>query len=121
MPQFPLYSSRGEWKAMLAGNLIYNPQGEWIGWADRDGKVFSVAGEYAGWLNKDFRVLRKRVLDQPIPRRSPPDRPRERVSMPAHVPLAPLMAELTLDTIDVFEDMPELLSPFDLDHLPDID
>jgi len=121
MPQFPLYSSRGEWKGMLVDNLIYNPQGEWIGWMDRDRKIFSVVGEYVGWLNKDFRVLRKRSVEQSGPRRSPPARPPERMRMPVNVPLAPLMAELTFDTIDVFEDRPELLNPLDLDQLPDID
>jgi 4-fold beta-flower domain-containing protein len=121
MSQFPLYSSRGEWKGMLVDHLIYNPQGEWIGWVDQERRVFSVAGEYVGWLNKDFRVLRRRVIERPVPRRSPPARPPERRRMPANVPLAPLMAELTFDTIDVFEDAPELLSPLDLDHMPDID
>ena len=90
MPQFPLYSSRGEWKGMLVDNLIYSPQGEWIGWMDRDRKIFSVVGDYVGWLNKDFRVLRKRVVEQSGPRRSPPARPPERMRMPyalVHVPL----------------------------------
>jgi hypothetical protein len=119
--QIPLYSSRGEWAAMLVGNLIYNPQGEWIGWVDADRKVFSVVGEYVGWLNKDFRVLRQRVLDVTVPRRTPPAVPRERLRLPASVPLAPLMAELTFETVDVFDEMPELLSPFDIDQLKDID
>jgi hypothetical protein len=121
MPQLPLYSSRGEWKAMLADNLIYNPQGEWVGWVGQDGKVFSVAGEYVGWLSRDYRILRKRVLEKLVPRRPPPAPPRERLRIPSTVPLAPLMAELTFDTVDVFEEMPDLLNPLDLDHLPDID
>jgi len=121
MAQIPLYSSRGEWAAMLIENDLYNPQGEWIGWIDKEGKIFSVAGEYAGWLSKDFRVLRQRVLETPVPRRPPPARSRERVRMPAHVPLARMMAEITYDTVDVFEEMPELLGPFDIDQLKDID
>jgi hypothetical protein len=121
MPQHPLYSTRGEWVAMLIDRYIHDTRGEWIGWVDKDGKVFSVAGEYAGWLSKDFRVLRQRMLDELVPRRPPPVRSRERVQMPATIPLPPMMAELSFDTIDVFEEMPELLTPLDLDHLPDID
>jgi len=35
--------------------------------------------------------------------------------------LAPLMAELTYDTKDVFDEMPEKLSPIDFDKAKDID
>jgi len=41
--------------------------------------------------------------------------------LPASVPLAPLMAELRFDTIDVFEDAPQRLEPLDLDQLDDLD
>jgi hypothetical protein len=41
--------------------------------------------------------------------------------MPATVPLAPMMAELTYDTVDVFEYFPHRLDPLDMDQVDDID
>jgi hypothetical protein len=121
MAQFPLYSTRGEWKGMLVGDDLYNSHGEWIGWRDEAGNVYSSSGEYVGWLTKDYRVLRKRVFHELAPRRRPPHRPRPGLQMPTHIPLAPLMAELSYDVVDVFDELPELLVPPDLDQLPDLD
>jgi len=115
MAQVPLYTTRGDWAGMYIDGYLYNPQGEWIGWVNPGGVVFSVVGEYIGTLSKDFRVLRKRDIVETIPRRAPPTRPALKIRMPSSVPLAPLMAELTYDTIDVFEEMPERLHTIDAD------
>lgn len=116
MTCFPIYTTRGAWAGLLADGYLYNPQGEWIGWVERDGRVFSVAGEYAGWLSRDFRVLRKRAVDDAARlRRKPPARPAERPNMPATVALPPLMAEIGFDTVDVLEEMPERLHTLDAD------
>jgi len=115
MAQNPLYTSRGDWVATLIDSYLYNTQGEWIGWVNPGGVVFSVVGEYIGWLSKDFRVLRKRDIVETIPRRAPPTRPVLKVRLPSSAPLAPLMAELTYDTIDVLEEMPERLHTLDAD------
>jgi len=118
--QIPIYTSHGDWAAMLVGRYLFNPQGEWIGFIDAQAQVFSVRGDYAGWLARDFRVLRKRDSTPLVPRRQPPPPP-PRVQLPITVPLAPLMAELTYDTIDLFEDAPNRLDPMDMDQIQDID
>jgi hypothetical protein len=115
MAQYPLYTTRGDWVGMLVDSNLYSTQGEWIGWVNPGGIVFSVVGEYIGWLSKDFRVLRKRDIVETIPRRAPPARPALKIRMPSSAPLAPLMPDLTYDTIDVFEEMPERLHTIDAD------
>jgi hypothetical protein len=117
---FPIYTTGGDWAAMLIGRYLYNPQGEWIGWIDAQGLVFSVRGEYAGWLARDFRVLRKREGGADVPRRQPPPRP-PRLRLPVAVALPPMMAGLPYDTIDVFEEAAYRLDPQDMDSVEDID
>jgi hypothetical protein len=114
MPQSPLYTSRGDAAGMFVDGYLYNMQGEWIGWTDSQGQVFTVSGEYVGWLNKDFRVLRKRVIDFTIPRRTPPARP-PKFKVPPSLPLAPMLAEINHDTIDVLDEMPDRLHTLDAD------
>jgi hypothetical protein len=116
MPDFPLYTSRGVWVGMLIDGYLYNVQGEWIGWVEHDGSVYSVVGLYVGQLSRDFRVLRRRAQDEIAGlRRRPPAAPPERVRLPATVPLPPLMAEIGFDTIDVLDEMPGLLHTLDAD------
>jgi len=117
MPQSPLYTSRGDAVGMFVDGYLYDLLGEWIGWTDNRGQVFTVTGEYVGWLSRDFRVLRKRAIDFTIPRRPPPARP-PKLRVPPVLPLAPLMAEIRHDTIDVLEEMPERLYTLDAD--PDV-
>ena len=118
--QFPIYTSHGDWIATLIGRYIYDREAHWIGWVDADSQVFSVRGEYAGWLSKDFRVLRRRDISYTIERRqSPPPPPKP--ELPLTMPLAPLMAELTYDSIDLFEEAAHLLDPFDMDQVQDIE
>jgi hypothetical protein len=80
-----------------------------------------VEGDYVGWLARDFRVLRKRSLGEFVPHKPPPHTPPARITVPSNVPLPPLMAELSYDTIDVFDEMPEKLGPIDFDKAKDID
>jgi hypothetical protein len=121
MSQVPIYTSGGDWAAMLVDGLyLYNPQGEWIGWVAEDKGVYSVRGDYAGWLSNDRRILRLRDTTQLFPRRQPPPAP-PRLMMPTSVPLPPLMAELTYDTVDLFEDAPHRLDPMDMDQVADLD
>lgn len=113
---YPLYTTRGAWAGLIVGGHLYNTQGEWIGWVERDGSVFSVVGLYVGQLTRDFRVVRKRSLDaMGTGYHKPPPRPQERIRVPSNVPLPPLMAEISFDTIDVLEEMPELLHTLDAD------
>ncbi len=118
--QYPIYTTNGDWIALLVGRYIYSREGHWIGWVDADSQVYSVRGEYAGWLSRDFRVLRRRDTTVTHPRRDPPPPP-PKVEMPLHVPLPPMMSELTYDTIDLFEEAPERLDPFDMDQVQDLE
>lgn len=116
MATFPLYTTRGEWAGLLLDGWLYSPQGEWIGWVERDGGVYSVVGEYVGTLTRDFRVLRPRSLTAAARlRRKPPARPAVKITPPASVPLAPLMAETGFETVDVLEEEPERLHTLDAD------
>jgi hypothetical protein len=117
---FPIYTTHGDWVAMLVGRYLYSREGHWIGFLDADSYVYSVRGDYAGWLSRDFRVLRHRDTTPLVPRRDPPPAP-PRIVMPLNVPFPPLMAELTYDTIDLFEDAAHRLDPFDMDQVQDID
>jgi len=117
MRQFPLYTSRGRWAAtLLANGHLYNERGDWIGWVERDSRVYSVSGRYVGELSRDFRILRKRALDAVNgARHTPPERPAERITLPANMPLPPLFGEIGFDTIDVLDEQPELLHTLDAD------
>ena len=120
MTQFPIYTSRGDWVALLEGRYLFSARGDWIGWIDGDSQIFSARGEYAGWLSRDFRILARRETNSRVPRRAPPPAPPP-PKMPTNVPLPPLMAELTYDTVDLFEDKPHLLDVFNMDQVQDID
>jgi hypothetical protein len=121
MKQDPIYTSRGEWVAMLVnGYFLYNTQGEWIGFLDLEQKVYSVRGEYVGWMSNDHRVLRRRDTDSLFAHRQPPPK-QPKLKFPSSVALPPMMAETTWDVMDVLDETPERLDPDDLDRLADID
>lgn len=117
----PIYTTRGDWGALLVFPHIYNTLGEWIGWVTPDRHVYDVDGRYVGWLTDEPRVLRSRVYDKLPQSKEPPPRA-EGVRPPATVPLPPMMRELTYDTIDVLEEEPERLHTTDHGELKeDID
>jgi hypothetical protein len=109
----PIYSTRGELEAFLFFPYIYNRIGEWIGWVTADRMVYSVHGLYVGYYNKDNRILRKQSDAFGQERRTPPVAPPLHITIPAHSPLAPLMAELSFGVIDVLLEQPDLLPPLD--------
>jgi hypothetical protein len=51
-----------------------------------------------------------------MPKRTPPAAPK-RLMPPTSVPLPPLLGDLTFDTIDVLEEMPERLHTIDSGEL----
>jgi hypothetical protein len=112
----PIYTSKGDTGAFMAYPYLFNLLGEWIGWVTPDRQVYSVQGYYVGWLTNDPRILRKRSTGFDQRRRSPPVPP-PRVTLPAQVALAPLMAELSYSDLDVLEDSPDLLPPVDAGEL----
>jgi hypothetical protein len=112
----PIYSSKGEAEAFLVFPYIFNRSGEWIGWVNPRREVYSVMGYYAGNLTDDARIVRKRAEDALRPRLNPPPSP-GRITPPAHIPLAPLMKELTYSMVDVLAEEPERLHPVDSGEL----
>jgi len=101
----PIYSTAGDWVALLHNQFLYDTRGEWIAWLD--GKdVYTRDGMYAGFLSDDGRVLRERVCRQ-CPLRAVPLAP-AKIRPPAFVPLAPLFAELPWKLVDIFEENPEV-------------
>ena len=119
MALHPIYTTRGEHAVYFENGYLFNLTGEWVGFVDtRSGHVYSVGGEYVGYVNKDGRILRKRAMDEMAPKRTPP-RPPGRPQLPARVPLPPMFADLSFDTLDVLEEMPERLHTADAGELRD--
>jgi hypothetical protein len=112
----PIYTTSGDLGAYMVYPHLYNRVGEWIGYVTPQREVYSVLGHYVGDLSNDPRILRKRSYDFSKPRQTPPP-PQPRITVPATVPLAPMMAELSFSLIDVLEDEPERLSTIDFDEL----
>lgn len=108
----PIYTTEGDWSALMVFPFVFNSQGEWVGWVTSDRQVYDVDGLYVGWLTSDPRVLRRRTYDQPLPRKTPPVAP-EHIRPPATVPLPPMMADLPFENVDVLLEEPERLHTID--------
>jgi hypothetical protein len=107
----PIYTSKGDAEAFLNYPYLFNRQGEWIGWVTPQRDVYSVLGYYVGNLTNDPRIIRKRSGEEK-PRLRPPAAP-ARIHIPASVPLAKLMGDLSYETVDVLETEPERLHTLD--------
>jgi hypothetical protein len=114
----PIYTSRGDADAFLAYPYLFNRMSEWIGWVTPDRQVYSVLGVYVGELTAEPRIVRKRVTATMKPRKTPPPRP-ERITIPATIPLAPMMADLRFGLIDVLLEEPERLHTEDTGETKD--
>jgi hypothetical protein len=108
----PIYTTPGDWAAMLVFPYIYNTVGEWIGFVTPNRDVYDVDGVYVGWLTKEPRILRKRIIEKGLKRIDVPPAP-TKIRPPATVPLPPMMAELRFETIDVLEEEPDRLHTSD--------
>ena len=122
MSLHPIYSTRGEHVAYFSNGCIFSHNGEWIGFVDvQTAQVFAVNGEHVGYMSRDGRLLRKRSMDDQVPRRAPPPPP-PRPELPSSMPLPPMYSELGFETVDIMDEMPELLPTADSDDLrPDMD
>jgi hypothetical protein len=112
----PVFSSRGEADAFLVFPYLFNRGGEWIGWITPHREVYSVLGSYVGFLTDDPRIVRKRSDDELKPRLKVPPAPR-RLNIPAVMPLAPLMSDLSHSLVDVLVEEPERLHTVDVGEL----
>lgn len=108
----PIYTTLGEFAAFLLYPMIYSLSGEWIGFVTQEKDVYSVAGEYVGWVGEGPRILRKRNYNFDKPKLTPPGIP-PRMKSPASSPLAPMMSDLSYDTIDVMQDEPQKMHTID--------
>jgi hypothetical protein len=108
----PVYTSRGDLGAFLAYPYLYSCMGEWIGFVTAEREVYSVYGSYVGHLTGEPRILRKKNETREHNHRTIPIPP-GKITVPAHVPLAPMMAEIRFDTMDVLEEDPDLLPTID--------
>ena len=116
----PIYSSRGDPDAFLVFPYLFNRSGEWIGFVTPQKDVYSVLGIYVGALTNDPRIIRRRSTENK-PNLTPPDAPAH-VRIPATVPLARMMSELTPGLIDILQDEPDRLHTLDAGELrPDLD
>jgi hypothetical protein len=113
----PIYSTSGEWCAIIERPYIFDTQGEWIGWVSDEEEVFDVDGGFVGWLDSDQRVLRHRAMRRGDHDRRDPPKPPGSIRPPASVPLPPLMPELPAGTVDVFDEHPGLLHTTDYGRL----
>lgn len=113
-----VYTSSGEVAGFIRYPYLFNRQGEWIGWVTQDREVYSVHGHFVGFLTNDPRIIRKQSSGYLKPRLAAPAEP-EKFVPPATVPLAPMMSELPIGTIDVFEERPDLLPAKDFGDLRD--
>jgi hypothetical protein len=112
----PIYTTRGDLGAYLVYPYILGRSAEWIGWVTPERLVYSVHGHYVGYIDNGPRVLRKMSDGYDRPRRTPPPPP-PKIQLPATMPLAPLMPELTFGLVDVLEDSPELMPSVDAGEL----
>ena len=116
-----IYTSVGDVEAFLVYPYLHNRRGEWIGWVTPKREIFSVHGDYVGWISNEPRLLAKRTRDFDKPKAIPPAMP-SRITAPSAMRLAPMMSELSYDTIDILQDEPERLPTIDAGELrPDMD
>jgi hypothetical protein len=108
----PIYTTPGDWAALLVFPFVFNTVGEWVGWITPDRQVFDVQGVWVGWLTTEPRILTRRIHEGPLPRRDPPKSP-GKIRPPATVPLPPMMAELPFEIVDVLDELPEKLHTID--------
>jgi hypothetical protein len=111
-PIIPIYTTAGDAEAFLQYPYLFNRNGEWIGFVTPKREVYSVLGEYVGTLTNDPRIVRKRATSTLKPRLPVPPAP-AKIRIPSHIPLAPMMPELTHSLIDVLQDLPERLHTTD--------
>ncbi|MGD0612228.1 MAG: hypothetical protein ABSB41_12010 [Anaerolineales bacterium] len=112
----PIYTSRGDAEAFLVYPILYNRNGEWIGWVTPGRDVYSVIGIYVGELTAEPRIIRKRITATLKMRKTPPPPP-PHVTIPATIPLAPMMSDLRVGVEDVLLEEPERLHTVDVADL----
>lgn len=112
----PIYTSHGDAEAFLVYPYLHNRMGEWVGFVTPDRKVYSVLGFYVGELTAEPRIIRRRITASLMARKTPPPHPQQ-ITLPATIPLAPMMADLKFGYTDILLDEPERLHTLDAGEL----
>ncbi len=112
----PIYTSRGDAEAYLVYPYLHNRMGEWVGFVTPDRQVYSVLGFYVGELTAEPRIIRRRITASLKPRKTPPPCPGH-ITLPATIPLAPMMPDLKFGYTDILMDEPERLHTVDAGEL----
>ena len=107
----PIFTTQGEVGAFLLYPYLYNLQGEWIGWVSADRMVYSVLGYHVGTLTKDPRIISPQARSEMLPRQTPLPQP-DSIHPPSRLPLAPILADIPSNMMDVLVDAPEQLLPY---------
>ena len=116
-----IYTSQGDVEAFLVYPHVHNRRGEWIGWVTPQRELYSVHGDYVGWISEEPRLLAKRTRDFDKPKAAVPPMP-QKIVPPSAMRLAPMMGDVSYDTIDILQDEPERLPTIDAGELrPDMD
>lgn len=103
----PLFTSHGDFAAMVRYPYIYNAEGDWIGYVSEAAEVFNLERDYVGWISEDRRVLRRPSMGARTRPLRPGDAPPPgKLQRPAVVPLPPQMAVYSQDVVDVLEQVP---------------
>ncbi len=112
----PIYTSRGDAEAFLVYPYLHNRLGEWVGFVTPDRQVYSVLGFYVGELTAEPRIIRRRITASLKARKTPPPSPGH-ITLPATVPLPPMMPDLKFGYTDILMDEPERLHTVDSGEL----
>jgi hypothetical protein len=109
----PVYTTKGDPEAFMIYPYLFNRSGEWIGWVSPDREVYSVHGRYVGYVGAGPRILRKRSYSFDAPPKPMPYKRPGRITLPATIPLPPMMPELGYSDVDVLQDEPDRLPTID--------
>jgi len=101
----PIYTSAGECSAYLSYPYIFDVNGDWIAFVDKDRSVYSIRGEYIGWITDDPRIVRM-VSSDDLKKRVEPIKKPSMIKVVATQALAPMMPDLPNSQIDVLQDEP---------------
>jgi hypothetical protein len=116
-----IFTSRGDWGAFLVYPYLFNPSGEWIGWATSKKEIYNLDGSYVGIISPDQRIIRKKSLETVPPKRDVPKAP-PKPRIPASIPLPPQMMQLSYDQMDILDEVPDLLHTMDSGEFkPDVE
>jgi hypothetical protein len=61
-----LYKYNGEYWGFIFKGRIYNKDGKYFGWVDKNNKCWNVDGDYLGQLEEDKYIVQKKIYTEPV-------------------------------------------------------